>query len=131
MNVLRNAPPDLLRRFVPTPFKWIAASTVLETNDLELLEAIDGRAILSLAPDFTFRIVRDTCGDTGSEQRIFDSGCLRLVTIGFRTLFLVDRSQRRSYAFLARDFPAARVSEALRLALHVEQPRLEQVACSM
>ncbi len=133
MSELRNAPPDLLRRFVPTPFKLIAGSTVLETNDLDLLEEFDGHAIPPEARNFTIHVVRDICFSTSSEKRLFESGHLRLLTIGLHTMFLVDRKQRRSYVFLASNFPASRVCEVLRFALQAEVPRkiMESAACSV
>ncbi|HEX8926551.1 MAG TPA: hypothetical protein VF786_12205 [Terriglobales bacterium] len=133
MSELRNPAPDLLRRFVPTPFKLIAGSTVLETNDLDMLDALDGHTIPAGARDFTIHIVRDTCSSTSTEQRLFESGHLRLLTIGLHTMFLVDRKRRRSYAFLASDFPASRVPEVLRFALQAETPRhlVDSAACSL
>lgn len=131
MIELRDAPPDLLHRFVPTPFKLIAGDTVLETNDRDLLEVIDGHALAAEARNFTLRIVRDTCTDDSTAQHAFEAGALRLVTIGSRTVFAVDREQRLLYAFLSSNLPASCVPGLLRVALSgSENPRpLEHAAC--
>ncbi|HEY3930546.1 MAG TPA: hypothetical protein VGL89_19390 [Candidatus Koribacter sp.] len=117
MNLVRTGPPDLLRRFVPTPYKLIHGTTTFETNDLELLDAIDCQAIPEEARHFAIRIVRDTCADALHERRVFESDRLCLISIGSYTLFIVDSEEQRVFAFLASDFPAARICEELRSAL--------------
>ncbi len=99
----RRPVPDLVKRFVPTPYKLIAQGSTLETNDLDLLNHFEaGTNIGSLTLDFQVRVIRETCGDAElGEIRQCRDGDLSLLMVGNGTVTMVDRRQRRVYAFLS------------------------------
>lgn len=106
MRPPRTAVPDLLKRFVATPYKLIAQGFVLETNDIELLEAFDLRdqldAFAAIARDFNIRVVRDSAAPTEREEtRTVCGESVCAVLVGMGTIIMVDREQRRVLSFVA------------------------------
>jgi hypothetical protein len=108
MSTPRTAVPDLLKRFVPTRYKLIARGTVVETNDIDLLEQFDiGRGterLSAMAPEYRIRVVRDTSATAGSDDaRVMCTEQVCLLTVGTGTIIMVDREQKCVFTFLARN----------------------------
>lgn len=100
--------PDLLNRFVPTPYKMIAQGFSVETNDLDLLEQFDDRdrlhALTKIAPGFHFRMIREArCLQGSDEVRVMCAESVCVVTIGLGTIIMVDRKLHRLLSFVAAD----------------------------
>ena len=119
MIPLGMPPPDLLKRFVATPFKFIAHGFTIETNDLDLLEQFDQRdqlnAFAAVASDFRIRVIREATDPANASEEVrticAESSCA--VLVGMDTIILVDREQRRVFAFVARDLPQERFAHQL------------------
>ena len=108
MIIPRNPVPDLLKRFVRTPYKLIAKGAIVETNDLDLLEQFEignGSARLAtIAPNFHIRVIRDSGAPTGSNRvEVFSEDEVCVLLVGDGTVIMVDHEERRVYAFLASD----------------------------
>lgn len=108
MSSPRSVVPDLLKRFVPTRYKLIARGTVVETNDIDLLEQFDiGRGterLSAMAPEYHIRVVRDVSAVAGTDEaRVMCTEQVCLVTVGTGTIIMVDREQKTVFTFLARN----------------------------
>jgi hypothetical protein len=106
MTTPRTPVPDLLKRFVPTPYKLIAQGFVVETNDLDLLEQFDQRthldALAPIARNFHIRVIRDATAPSASEAiRAICTGKVCALLVGMGTIILVDRELRRVFSFVA------------------------------
>lgn len=127
MIVPRNPVPDLLKRFVRTPYKLIAKGAIVETNDLDLLEqfeiGIGSAKLATVAPNFRIRVVRDPEAPTGSRQvHNYSSEAMCVLQVGEGTVIMVDLEERRVFAFLASDISNEQFAH-LYLPLAVSQAR--------
>ncbi len=118
MIVPRNPVPDLLKRFVRTPYKLIAKSATVETNDLDLLEQFEigngSVRLADIAPNFSVRAIRDAAAPTGSERiEMFCEEAICVLLVGEGTVIMVDREERRVFAFLASDISNERFAHVL------------------
>ena len=108
MIATRSAVPDLLKRFVPTPYKLIARGATVETNDLELLEQFEindnSVRLATLTPNFHMRVIRDATAPADSNSvRMLCQAPVCLLLVGSGTIIMVDREFRKVFAFLASD----------------------------
>lgn len=105
MTTPRGPVPDLLKRFVPTPHKFVAKGVVIETNDLALLEMFDDPEMLSaFKSGFEIRIIREPAAHIASEAlRILQTAEIAVLQFGSGTRILVDREQQRIFAFVTPD----------------------------
>jgi hypothetical protein len=113
MNPSRTPVPDLLNRFVATPYKLISQGFVVETNDLDLLEQFDHRsglhALAEIAPQFHIRVIRETeAPKSDEEMRVICTESVCIVLVGMGTIIMVDREQHRVLSFVAPGVPEQR-----------------------
>jgi tetrahydromethanopterin S-methyltransferase subunit D len=118
--------PDLLRRFVPTPFSAKAVlhhtKVLLTTNDGNLL-ALASRLGTGTAQDAAgavlLTIVRDDDAPDGdSEPVIISDGLVKVMFVGAGTMLLVDGEHNEVFGFLAHSVSADRfLGELLPIAL--------------
>jgi hypothetical protein len=100
-------PLDLLRRFIPTPFKALyrigAVRVTVETNDITLLPAFPLEADLEVLGEqcLEWRLIRDAGSpDLLGPPLFMISGILTIVTMGPACLIGVDHEQRELLAFI-------------------------------
>jgi hypothetical protein len=105
MTIPRSPVPDLLKRFVPTSYKFAAKGVVIETNDLDLLEMFDDPLALSeFKSGFQIRIIREPAAQVASEALcVLQTEELAVLLFGSGTRILVDREQQRIFAFVTPD----------------------------
>jgi hypothetical protein len=104
---LPSQPPDLLRRFVPTPLKAIynldQASLFVHTNDFTLFPALPLalKSEVSDSPAFEWKLVRDedTRGSLESLS-ILELHGLKIVEMGPACLLGVDLARRALLGFI-------------------------------
>jgi hypothetical protein len=104
--------PDLLRRFVPTPYVFSKSNgpnrISIESNDLEialgvrrtgLTDCRDGRRRGLLC-----KLIRDMAGPVdGSERTIVYDGALRVLYRGTGTILIHDRERSELLGFVAKN----------------------------
>jgi hypothetical protein len=108
----RHWHPDLLRRFVPTPFVFSVSGnsqqTHIESNDLDIAIGIRRFAISSnyAGQDKILfcKVVRDiTCCEDGSELLVLMNGAIRMLQRGSKTILIYDEERAELFGFVARD----------------------------
>jgi hypothetical protein len=102
-----SAPPDLLRRFVPTPFKAICrigeVPVVVQTNDTTLLPtfSLEGNFVKPGEELFEWKLVRDADVREQLDQPvILNCGALEVVQMGPACLLAQDRERRELLGFV-------------------------------
>jgi hypothetical protein len=114
----REPVPDLLNRFVATPYKLISHGCTIETNDVNLLEIFDD-APFDIPDGYHMRIVRDAeLLPMSTRVRIICSAasCLLLAR---GAVAMIDREHRHAYAFVSSETSAESFAQQyLRVALH-------------
>jgi hypothetical protein len=109
--------PDLLRRFVPTPYRfWIVlASTIVrfETNDQELLRAFRTRAdqllagLASSVKSWSWKIIRDYDVSHDTDELFLLSGeTLSTLFLGTGTVVAIDWNRGELLGFVASEITA-------------------------
>jgi hypothetical protein len=106
MTTLREPVPDLLRRFVETKHRLLVHSLRIETNDFELMLAIEQprvlRRIVHLASNYHFTLICDY-GTASSDRGVMmvEAGRVCTLTIGMTTIIMVDRDRRQVLSFIS------------------------------
>jgi hypothetical protein len=124
MTPPRTPVPDLLKRFVATPYKLIAQGFAVETNDLDLLEQFDQRAELdalaAIARNWHIRVIRESdLAGAGEQIRAICTESVCAVLVGIGTIIMIDREQRQVISFLSSNIPRRHfVQTYLPLAIH-------------
>jgi hypothetical protein len=104
--------PDLLRRFVATPYVFAGRDDLrcvhVESNDLELALRVRSSEIIhregKRAGGLFCKIVRDVAGPVnGSEISILSSGPLQVLYRGSGTIMIHDRERLELLGFLSPD----------------------------
>ena len=104
--------PDLLRRFVPTPYVFSIGDgpnrLFVESNDLEIALSVRGADVVhrqsSRSGGMLCKLIRDTSspGD-GSELTIVSNGALWVLYLGRGTILIHDRERSELLGFVARN----------------------------
>jgi hypothetical protein len=104
--------PDLLRRFVPTPYvfsKWDGPNRLfVESNDLEIALSVRRAGIFhhqsNRAGGLLCKLIRDLAGPVdGSERTTVSDGALRVLYLGRGTILIHDRERSELLGFIARN----------------------------
>jgi hypothetical protein len=127
-------PPDLLRRFVPTPlrtrFRLGASTVVVETNDFSLLPALplESGADELIPSNLEWKLVRDPdVHGLLQEPLLLTSGQVTLVTMGAACLLGVDHERRELLCFIGAEVDPRTFQEFLvpflcRLSMELKPP---------
>ena len=106
--------PDLLRRFVPTPyvFRKLDGSNqfIVASNDLEIALGVRQSDIVHRegngAGGLVCKFIRDMTGAMDySEITIVSDGVLRVLSMGRGTILIYDRERSELLGFIARKVP--------------------------
>jgi hypothetical protein len=124
--------PDLLRRFVETPYAVSFAlddvMVRIETNEFAIVNKMHSAMVTrnGLVTEFSYwKLVRDesAAGD-GDELTILSEGPLSTLLSGTGTVITVDRERSEVLGFLARDLSVEKfVTTLLPIILELSQPR--------
>lgn len=104
--------PDLLRRFVPTPFVFSIGDgpnrLFVESNDLEIALSVRQADVVhrqsSRSGRMLCKLIRDTSGRVdGSEITIVSDGSLGILYQGRGTILIHDRERSELLGFIARN----------------------------
>jgi hypothetical protein len=104
--------PDLLRRFVSTPYVFSQGSgsnrISIESNDLEValglrqLDIVLGQK--NLPGGLLCKLIRDMSSSVdGSEMTIVSDGALRVLHMGRRTILIHDQERSELLGFISRN----------------------------
>jgi hypothetical protein len=104
--------PDLLRRFVPTPYVFSKGDgpdrLFVESNDLEIALGIRQAGLVQLRGKrvgaLLCKLIRDLAdlGDR-SEITIISDGTLRVLYLGRSTILIYDQERSELFGFVARN----------------------------
>lgn len=104
--------PDLLRRFVPTPYVFSKGDgpnrLFVESNDLEIALGIRRAGLVQLrgkrVGTLLCKLIRDLAdlGDR-SEITIVSDGTLRVLYLGRATILIYDQERSELFGFVARN----------------------------
>ena len=104
--------PDLLRRFVPTPYVFNlfdgSNQSFVESNDLEIALSVRRSNIFrrqgTRAEGLLCKLIRDMAAPVnGSEITIISDGALLVLCLGRGTILIHDRERSELLGFIARD----------------------------
>jgi hypothetical protein len=104
--------PDLLRRFVPTPYVFGKDDgpnrLFVESNDLEIALSVRHTVIAHRQANrtgrLTCKLIRDMAGPVdGSEMRIVSDGTLRVLYLGTGTILIHDHERSELLGFISRN----------------------------
>jgi hypothetical protein len=110
--------PDLLRRFVPTPYVFSKYDgpnrLVIASNDLEIALSVRRSDIFhrrgAWAGGLLCKLIRDMAGPVdGSEMTIVSDKTLRVLYVGRGTILIHDRERSELLGFIAGHVPAQEV----------------------
>jgi hypothetical protein len=104
--------PDLLRRFVPTPYVFSKGDgpnrLFVESNDLEIALGIRQAGLVQLqgkrAGALLCKLIRDLADLVDrSEITIISDGTLRVLYLGRATILIYDQKRSELFGFVARN----------------------------
>ena len=104
--------PDLLRRFVPTPYVFTKSDgpnqIFVESNDLEIALAVRRAGLVhgrdAQARGLFCKLIRDMAGPVrSSEMTIVTDGALRVLYLGLGTILIHDHERSELFGFVARN----------------------------
>jgi hypothetical protein len=104
--------PDLLRRFVPTPYVFSKGDgpnrLFVESNDLEIALGIRQAGLVQLqgkrAGALLCKLIRDLADLVDrSEITIISDGTLRVLYLGRATILIYDQERSELFGFVARN----------------------------
>jgi hypothetical protein len=114
--------PDLLRRFVATPYVFITGDAFnllqVESNDLEIALGVRNSDIIhrqdSRSGRLLCKLIRDMAGPAdGSEISILSDGPLRVLQQGRGTVLIHDRERAELLGFVSRKVPVEELVSSL------------------
>jgi hypothetical protein len=114
--------PDLLRRFVPTPYVFSKGDGLnrlfIESNDLEIALSVRHSDRIhrqsTLAGGLFCKLIRDmACPVYDSEMTIISDGALRVLYLGQGTTLIHDRERSELLGFIARDVQVQKLVSSL------------------
>ncbi len=118
--------PDLLRRFVPTPYVFSKCDgpnrLVVESNDLEIALSVRQAGIVhrqgKRGGELVCKLIRDMAGPVdGSEITIASHGALRVLYLGRGTILIHDHERSEFLGFIARNVTVQELVSSLTPAL--------------
>lgn len=118
--------PDLLRRFVPTPYVfnvWDGPNRLhVESNDLEIALSVRRSGVVhrqgKLAGGIVCKLIRDVAGPVDdSEITIVSDSALRVLCLGRGTILIHDDERSELFGFIARNVKAVELVSSLLPAL--------------
>ena len=118
--------PDLLRRFVPTPYvfsKWDGRNRLsVESNDLEIALGVRRAGIVDRQSNrgggLVCKLIRDMAGPVdGSEIILVSDGPLRVLYLGRGTILIYDHERSELFGFIARNVTVQELVSSLTPAL--------------
>ena len=114
--------PDLLRRFVPTPYVfgiYVGPNRFLvESNDLEIALKVRHSMIAHRQAnrngDLICKLIRDSASPVdGSEITIVSNGSLRVLYLGTGTILIHDHERSELLGFIGRNVKAQELASSL------------------
>ena len=113
--------PDLLRRFVPTPYVFSKCAgpnrLVVESNDLEIALGVRRAGLVSGRDNLRelfCKLIRDmTARVDGSEITIVSDGALRVLYLGRGTILIHDHERSELFGFIARNVKVEELTSSL------------------
>jgi hypothetical protein len=114
--------PDLLRRFVPTPYVFGRYDGpnrfLIESNDLEIALNVRHSVLLHRQANrndgLICKLIRDTASPVdGSEITIVSNGTLRVLYLGTGTILIHDHERSELLGFIGRNVKAQELASSL------------------
>lgn len=114
--------PDLLRRFVPTPYVFSEchgpSRLCVESNDLDIALSVWDSDIIrrqgSQAEGLLCKIIRDTTGPVdGTEISVVSDGVLRILCMGRGTILIHDHERSELLGFVSPNLKCKELVAAL------------------
>ncbi len=114
--------PDLLRRFVPTPYvfsKGVGPSRlIVESNDLEIALSVRRAGIVyrnrNRPGRLLCKLIRDVAGPVdGSGITIVSDGAIRVLYLGRGTILIHDHERSELFGFIARNVKVEELTSSL------------------
>jgi hypothetical protein len=118
--------PDLLRRFVPTPYVFDICDGpnrfLVESNDLGIALSIRHSVLAHCQANqiggLTCKLIREAAGSVdGSEITVISDGTLRVLCLGTGTILIHDNERSELLGFIARDVKVQELVSSLLPAL--------------
>jgi hypothetical protein len=134
MMLTTTFPPDLLRRFTPTPYVFSVfhgqQRVWIETNDLEIALNVRRFCVLDLkekqAGVLSWKLIRDDAAPVGgSEILILINGSLRTLHLGTGTIIIYDTERLELLCFIANDVTVENLIAVL-IPLLTRDPRTDR-----
>jgi hypothetical protein len=104
--------PDLLRRFVPTPYVFsrgdCRSGFYIESNDLEIALCVRQSSVVhsmgGVGGRMRYKLIRDMAGPVdSSEISMISDGMLRVLYVGRGTILIHDRERSELLGFVSRN----------------------------
>jgi hypothetical protein len=112
--------PDLLRRFVPTPYVFSNCAgpnrLIVESNDLEIALSVRRAGIVyrNRPRGLLCKLIRDMAGPVdGSEITIVSDGGLSVLYRGQGTILIHDQERSELFGFIARNVKVEELTSSL------------------
>jgi hypothetical protein len=114
--------PDLLRRFVPTPYVFDRFDGpnrfLVESNDLEIALSVRRSVVAhrhaNQTAGLTCTLIRDAAGSIDdSEITVISDGTLRVLYLGTETILIHDSERSELLGFIARNVKAQELVSSL------------------
>jgi hypothetical protein len=111
--------PDLLRRFVATPYifsKYNGANPIcVASNDLEIALSVRRSGIIQCRADgLLCKLIRDmTAPVDGSKISVVSNGTLRILQLGRGTILIYDHERSELLGFISRNVKAQELVSSL------------------
>ena len=120
-----EAHPDLLQRFVPTPYSCTLGETLVESNSEPLVSALQ-KAKPQLHPVAHLKIIVDhSVVEDGNTLTHINSTHLHTLLCGTATILIYDRESRELLAFLSPQISGAELVNRLLPATITGEPIAE------
>jgi hypothetical protein len=112
--------PDLLRRFVPTPYVFSKCAgpnrLVVESNDLEIALSVCRASIVyrNRPGRLLCKLIRDVADPVdGSGITIVSDGAIRVLYLGRGTILIHDHERSELFGFIARNVKVEELTSSL------------------
>jgi len=128
--------PDLLRRFVPTPYVFSNSNNLnrisIESNDLEIALGVRRNGLTRCRVDrsrgLVCRLIRDMAGPADdSERTIVSDGALQVLYQGTGTILIHDLERSELLGFVAQNVTVEELVTSLIPALLAERGNNERL----
>jgi hypothetical protein len=112
MSAVDNEVPDLLQRFVPTPYnaliKLFDTAISFQCNDKELIASLEQAGAKNRGtPSLAARLVRDYAAPSGGlDITVISTSPVATIMVGAGTVLAVDLEHREIFGFIAASVSA-------------------------